>query len=222
MMLIGVNTMGYTEATNHNDYKILPIMTTQITVDSSKVLNNTNLSDTNAINAFSQKHDVVYTCANGNKFVRSGGSRAWRNNNPGCLRYSDFTVSQGAIGEAGGFAVFPDEETGMKAISVLLKSDKYNKLTISQAISKYAPPHENDTSSYNNNLRKITGLPITKKLIDLDEDQVTNVVKAIRIIEGWHIGNENQITKETSVTDSLDFYAVLKQQNLKKNLQKTI
>ncbi len=176
--------------------------------------------DTIAINAVAQRYDVVYTRADGNKIRRSGGTRAWRNNNPGCLRYSAFTEKQGAIGEAGGFAVFPDEATGMRAIGALLQSDKYKNLTISQAIFKYAPPHENDTDGYNTSLRKITGLPVTTKLSALNEDQLMRVAHAIRTVEGWRPGTETFIKKQAQ--DTADLYATIKNQMIKNSLDRTI
>ncbi len=169
------------------------------------------------INAVAQKYDVVYTRANGNKFKRSGGTRAWRNNNPGCIRYSDFAAEQGAIGKAGGFAVFPDEETGRRAIAELLKSDKYCNLSIGQAITKYAPPHENDTQSYKNRLRRMTGLDINKKIRDLTAEQIDKVVNAICIVEGWREGYEIAITptKSSLHDDTMQNYAMA--QNIKIN-----
>lgn len=43
--------------------------------------------------------------------IRSGGTKAWRNNNPGNMIYSakGFAIRHGAIGKAGGMAVFPSE-----------------------------------------------------------------------------------------------------------------
>ena len=156
------------------------------------------------IEATAQRYDVVYTRANGNQFKRSGGTRAWRNNNPGCLRYSEFAVAHGAIGRAGGFAVFPDEETGRRAIAALLRSDGYSNLTIAQAIFKYAPPHENDTQEYKNHVRKSTELPIDTKISALNDEQIMRVVKIICIVEGWRPGHETNI--KTDATDSVKTY----------------
>ncbi len=134
--------------------------------------------------------DVVYVFNNGSARVRRGGTRAWRNNNPGCIRYSQFARDHGAIGRAGNFAVFPDAQTGAAAIGALLQTDKYRDLTIAAAITKYAPPHENDTRSYQQRLAKMTGLPITLKLRDLNAQQLSAVVGAIRVLEGWRAGSE--------------------------------
>lgn len=170
------------------------------------------------IQATAQRYDVVYTRADGNKFKRSGGTRAWRNNNPGCLRYSQFAMDQGAIGKAGGFAVFPDEKTGRAAIGALLRSDKYCNLSISQAIYKYAPPHENDTQRYKSRLQKMTGLAISTKIRDLSDEQLSRVVQAICVIEGWRTGTEVAIApvKTTEKMDSAKIYAMAQQVKLNK------
>lgn len=224
-MLLGANTMGSNDKTSSSVPEKAPTKNVRL---ATKTNVNTNITsdklvtryDAIAVNATPQKHDVVYTRSDGNKLLRSGGTRAWRNNNPGCLRYSDFTIQQGAIGEAGGFAVFPDEETGMRAIGALLKSDKYNKLTISQAISKYAPPHENDTDHYNASLKRMTGLPVNTKLSALNDEQIMKVVKAIRIVEGWRTGTETFI--QTTPCDSMDLYANAQKQIIQRSLEKTL
>ncbi len=48
--------------------------------------------------------------------VRSGGSQAWRNNNPGLIPYDDYAVQMGAVGNDGGIAMFPDQEAGRRAL----------------------------------------------------------------------------------------------------------
>lgn len=132
--------------------------------------------------------DVVYTNADGSRHKRTGGSRAWRNLNPGNIRYGDFARRMGAIGTAGGFAVFAEENDGMRAITELLKSDSYNRLTVAGAISRYAPPFENDTAAYHRQIEKLTGLSINMRMSDLSDAQLARVAGAIRQIEGWTPG----------------------------------
>ena len=51
---------------------------------------------------------VRYTDVTGQWAVKNGGSRSWRNNNPGNLRYGTFAQNHGAIGrDRGGMAIFP-------------------------------------------------------------------------------------------------------------------
>ncbi len=133
---------------------------------------------------------VCYIFSNGEKVERCGGSIAWRNNNPGCIRYSDKIAAMGAIGVANKFAIFPDEETGMRAIKRLLLSDNYCNLSIVSAIGRYAPPHENNTERYIKSLCRLVGVQKHTKLCDLNDEQIDCVVNAIRRLEGWIIGTE--------------------------------
>lgn len=62
------------------------------------------------------KPTVQYFDEQGNMIIRSGGTWAWRNNNPGNLVANPYTMgkerSSKAIGKAGGFATYPDYKTG--------------------------------------------------------------------------------------------------------------
>ena len=133
---------------------------------------------------------LCYTMTNGATIERTGGSIAWRNNNPGCIRYTKNAVDMGAIGVANGFAVFPDEQTGMDAIHTLLLSESYRDLSIERAIHRYAPPHENNTEWYIKTLCGVVGVSRNTKLCNLDDNQLAHVVNTIRKIEGWIVGTE--------------------------------
>lgn len=146
------------------------------------------LSEQEYTSAVALGRDVVYTTADGRRVRRTGGTRAWRNLNPGNIRYSEFSRNAGAIGQAGGFAVFPDEETGTRAISSLLRGQSYNNLTIARAITRYAPPSENNTAAYHRRIQQITGLNINRRISDLSDGELSRVVDAIRAIEGWEAG----------------------------------
>ena len=115
----------------------------------------------------SRRGSVVYIADDGGKMIRSGGSRSWRNNNPGNLRYTRFSRDHGAIGTAGGFAVFPDYQTGRAALSALLHGPSYSNLSIYSAVARYAPPQDNDTESYRRLITRITGLDIQRKLTNI-------------------------------------------------------
>ena len=121
--------------------------------------------------------------------VRSGGSRAWRNNNPGNIIGGKFATSQGAIGNDGRFAIFPDEATGSAALTNLLRSDGYKDLTVADAMKKYAPPAENDTAGYTAAVEKATGLSGDKKMGTLTDEEMGSFTEAIRTHEGWIEGD---------------------------------
>ncbi len=159
---------------------------------------------------------VKYTSNDGSGFIRTGGSRTWRNMNPGALRHGDFSKQYGACGSAGGFAVFPTEEHGMKALCALLQSDKYANLTIAAAIYKYAPPSDNNNpKSYQQKLSNMTGLSLNRKLYQLTPAEIERVAFAIKEIEGWKSGkNEVFEAEHAMISRVLDKSKFLAYKNL--------
>jgi len=117
-----------------------------------------------------------------------GGTRAGRNNNPGNIGAGDFAYRHGAIGREGNFAIFPDEATGTAAQKALLLNPDYRKLSVDDAVKKWAPPNENDTEKYQQRVRDWTGLKGTEKIGDLTEEQLDRFMKAQRRMEGWDPG----------------------------------
>ena len=135
-----------------------------------------------------QGNNVIIEFSDGSVEIRSGGTRAWRNNNPGNIMNSEFTDRRGSIGEAGGFAVFPSEAIGHEALVDLLSTDTYQSLSINEAIHKYAPPIENNTVTYQNLIRDFTGLDGSTSMKSLNTQQLNDVINAIRRVEGWEVG----------------------------------
>ena len=131
--------------------------------------------------------NVKYYRADGSGVTRSGGSRAWRNNNPGNIR-SD----PNEIGSAGRFSVFADYDTGFDAIISLLSSSRYYNLSIFDAISTYAPPNENDTANYQNLIAEWTGLDTSRLISDLSASELEAVANAIQRMEGYIVGTETE------------------------------
>ncbi len=121
----------------------------------------------------------------GREFLRIGGSRSWRNFNPGNIRKGSFSENAGAIGDDGSFAIFPDKETGSKAIELLLRGRIYGPLSITGAINRYAPSIENDTNSYVDFVVSQTGLNPENILDNLNIAQIRSIVKAVERMEGW-------------------------------------
>lgn len=126
----------------------------------------------------------------GREFLRVGGSRSWRNFNPGNIRKGNFSTSNGSIGDDGSFAIFPDKRTGQKAIEVLMRGRSYGPLTIEAAINRYAPPSENDTGSYVNFVVQHTNLNRGDILDDLKIADIRKIVSAIEKVEGWAPGEQ--------------------------------
>ena len=158
------------------------------------------------------RNRVRYTDSSGRVFIYSKGTRAWRNNNPGNIRKpGKNTKLQGIIGYAGGFAVFSSYKTGFKALQILLKQDFYQRLSLYDAVEKYAPPKDkNDTANYRKILVQVTQIDLKTKLHSLTESQFLLLCQAIQRVEGFKKG---EITEEVAKKKIL---------NVKKNKQNLI
>ena len=150
-----------------------------------------------------RKNSVIYIDENGNKTVRTGGTRSWRNNNPGNLRYTKYSRSLGAIGKAGGFAVFPDYETGINAMASLLKSKNYEHLSLAQAIARYAPYHENDTDQYIATVSRESGVPTSKIMSSCSDKELRKILISMIQMEGWREGKSELVQADPVIRASL-------------------
>jgi hypothetical protein len=136
---------------------------------------------------------------------RVGGTRAWRNNNPGNIRWSDgdtFARDHGAIGRQWGgekygwMAVFPDEETGRRAQEALLQGKTYRDKSIADAIGKYAPVKDaNNVEAYVKAVTKESGLDRNSTIASLSQDEFNKMVQAMRNHEKTTPGHIEQLPK---------------------------
>lgn len=138
---------------------------------------------------------VIYTDSDGKKWKFEGGSRPWRNQNPGNLVLGKVSQRNGAIGKADRFAVFPDYETGHRALLDSLLNEHGDK-DIPALMNVYAPPKENETEKYIAFLRKKTGVKGNKKLRDFSPAEFEKLWQAIEKMEGW--GKEGTISELTT------------------------
>ena len=109
-----------------------------------------------------------------NEATKDGGSRSFRNNNPGNLRSSPFELHQ-----VDGFSRFTSVEVGRKALVWDLKkkslgqtvTDLNGESTLSDLIRVYAPVTDgNDTDKYIEFVLKETGLRPDVKLSEIFAD----------------------------------------------------
>jgi hypothetical protein len=121
---------------------------------------------------------------------RRAGARNWRNNNPGNIEFGNFARRHGAIDTDGRFAIFPTYEAGRRAKEFLLfESSSYNQLTIAQAISRYAPPSENNTQMYIRVVTSATGSTPDTPVRDLDASARQSMLSAMERVEGFRVGS---------------------------------
>jgi len=137
----------------------------------------------------------MYVGNDGNIYEFSGGSRAWRNNNPGNIEDGKFARDNGAIGTDGRFAIFPDTVTGFNAIAVLLSTSAYQNLTIEGAINRYAPPNENNVEDYLKSIERQTGFSRSTPMNNLSKDNLLQLAKAMKKQEGNISGKKRLVPK---------------------------
>ncbi len=136
---------------------------------------------------------TVYEAADGSKEMKIAGAPAWRNNNPGNLRPSRY--NKGQIGHAWGFAVFDSREDGLFAMKDLLKRGVYARLSLKEALYRYAPPaDDNPTDAYLDYVSRRSGVGFDVRLGSLDALRLDEVVNAMVAFEGQRVGRIKRST----------------------------
>lgn len=95
------------------------------------------------------------------------GTRPQRNRNPLDIEYGPFAQKHGATSGDPRFAIFPDAETGFAAAKALLSGPEYAGLTVAGMVWKFAPPVENDSQAYLNNICEWANIQPTDMLADV-------------------------------------------------------
>ena len=148
-----------------------------------------------SIDASSRRLEIIYVYSDGTKIKKSGGNRAWRNNNPGNITKKIY----GAIGIVDGFAIYPDEEAGLRASMQLLRNDRrYKNTPLGKVYEKWAPREAgNDPVAYANFVSKKTDIPLNKRISELSDNELMRVVRAMQIKEGYKSGEVEILQKGT-------------------------
>ncbi|MFZ4587155.1 MAG: hypothetical protein ACOYMJ_05085 [Candidatus Methylopumilus universalis] len=129
--------------------------------------------------------------------IRSGGTRAWRCNNRGNLKKSDYSTgpNRRSIGIAGDgkdtYAVYPDYKTGHEALIVMLSGSRYSPLSLRAAMRRY----DSKKVSYIDEIVKITKFDPERLISSLNDDEFEEFWMAIEYIENWTVGSEDFIEK---------------------------
>ncbi len=145
------------------------------------------------------RHSVIYESEDGRKFCFSKGNWTWRNNNPGNLVVGKVSKRNGAIGKAGGFAVFPDYKTGHQAHLDCLKNEHGTK-DLKALIKVYAPKEDgNDPENYVRFLRGKIGVKGDKKIKDFSPNEFEMLWKAIEQMEGQQKGVIEECTDKLKI-----------------------
>lgn len=89
--------------------------------------------------------------------------RGLRNNNPGNLKHGEQWQGMAPQQTDSTFITFISPEYGIRAMAKVLKNyqSRYGLDTIEEIVSRWAPPAENNTVAYIDNVYKQTGVPRT-------------------------------------------------------------
>lgn len=149
-------------------------------------------------NVGESKFTVQYFDENGNMIIRSGGSCAWRCNNPGNLKKSSYSIGKNrhsiGVADAGDdcyFAIYPDYETGHRALLVMLKGSVYSPLTLRAAMRRY----DAKKLDYIDEIVKITKFDPDRTIKSLNDAEFESFWKAIECVEHWELGTEDFIER---------------------------
>jgi hypothetical protein len=140
---------------------------------------------------------VTYTNPDGTQQTNTGGTVAWRNNNPGNMIAGAGGITP--VGYNNGFAVFASYQDGYNAMIANLQSANYQSLTIAGAISRWAPAASgNDPVGYANSISQQTGLSSNTPMSSLTATQLASVANAIQNVEGYSSGTVTKTSSSTS------------------------
>lgn len=134
---------------------------------------------------------VVISNKDGKIEYRSGGSVSWRYNNPGLIFYGDFAKANGAIGSDNKYAIFNSYAEGKRALEVLLfeSGQGYKEKSLEDAMKFYAPKNEGfNTDFYLAVIRKDSGIPLSKKMVDFTENERATLLSTLEKIEKFKEG----------------------------------
>lgn len=166
-------------------------------------------------------YGITYIDSKGNKLVKQGGDISKLANNPGNIalpksgfgpknkqKFKDLGAIGWFVGKSNVFAVFPDEETGKKALYTWFFSGDRDDWTIKKTMNIYAPVSENNTERYLNFIKN-HGISLDSKLSDLSNSQQDILISAIIKMEGKHpVKSEQFIPAEPKLTNNVQKVSV--------------
>lgn len=116
--------------------------------------------------------------------------RGIRNNNPLNIRVGNSWRGEVECPTDKDFEQFKEMRFGIRAGFILLKRyiERYHLTTITDIISRWAPPSENKTAAYIANVSKLSGIGVLEELDFKNMEQMFALVDAMIQIEcGCHI-----------------------------------
>lgn len=133
------------------------------------------------------------------KKIKKAMTRGYRNNNPGNIvktfKGDQQTFWTGEIkGDDERFKKFKSMEWGYRAIFIVLRSYIGKGVnTIEKIINRYAPPHENLTSSYARHVSERTEIPLDRVINMSQVTDLKSIVREISYIENGITPDQKEI-----------------------------
>ena len=156
------------------------------------------MSNEIAIKAYRGENNTrIYEYPSGRVEKRIGGSRSWRNTNPGNIRHFDSNPWDGLIGTDPEFDIFDSYKNGYRAIGRIFISKSRRGLTLAQAFREYAPEEDgNDVKKYIEDVVEDTEIPADTFLSIVIDAKLEDIKKAIVKHEGWFVGKIKVISEK--------------------------
>ena len=125
---------------------------------------------------------LFYFDENDNKYVATGGSIAWRTNNPGLIHSRDpLAGANNCIGAYHQVAIFPSIRQGMCAFRARMNSQKFRSSLLE--IAKYY--QSNTPDLYADDICKIAGLPKDINFRKLTTQEFEQIILAVQHLTGF-------------------------------------
>lgn len=112
--------------------------------------------------------------------------RGLRNNNPLNIRHSSSNWQGKAASQTDkSFVTFTSRVFGYRAAMCIIRTymTRYNKTCVDAIVKKWAPPIENNTNAYIEQVCKMSGLPRYANIWFSKKEDIVALVKAMAIVE---------------------------------------
>ena len=127
---------------------------------------------------------VFYFDSAGNKYVATGGSLAWRINNPGLVHsHTHFSRKLGSIGSFGPYAIFSHPQNGRKALAAWIHSKKYFNSSL-KTLAKHYQPGSPDV--FINQLSFLSDISPERKIKTLSQKELERLLISIEKLCGYN------------------------------------
>lgn len=123
--------------------------------------------------------------------------RGIRNNNPLNIRIGNTWLGEVPRPTDKAFEQFVQMEYGIRAGFVILRRyiRRYNRRTITDIVSAWAPSNENNTKAYIETVSRLTGIPADREIKYEDMDTMVRLVDAMIQVECGQRVQESLIKK---------------------------